>query len=118
MDDIDSFNESLMGLSREHVQIMRYVTLKITCGEGANAKTIDLKYLILDIMSPYNIILGSLTINSLGAVVSTRYLTLKYLFINGKVGTIRGDQQVARECYLSSLETAREKLALVDAQPS
>ena len=71
---------------------MGYVTLKTTCSEGANAKTIDTNYLIVDTLSPYNIILGRLVINTLGTVMSTRYLTLKYPFIYGRVGTIRGDQ--------------------------
>lgn len=52
-----------------------YVTLKTTCREEADVEIIDVNYLIIDIMSPYNIILGRPTINSLGAVVSTRYLT-------------------------------------------
>lgn len=56
-----------------------------------------------------------LAINTLGAVVSTRYLTLKYFLLYGRVGTIRGDKKVAPECYMSILETAREELALLDA---
>lgn len=67
--------------------------------------------------SPYNIILGCPTINSLGLIESTRYLNLKYSLLDGKVGTIR-DQQAACECYLSSLEITRNELALVNAHPS
>lgn len=52
-----------------------YVTLKTTYREGADVETIDFNYLIIDIISPYNIILGRTTINSLDAVISTRYLT-------------------------------------------
>lgn len=80
---------------------MGYVSLISTCGEGAYAKTINVIYLIMDTMSPYNIIMGRLIINAIRAVISTQYLNLKYPLIDGRVGTIRGDQQVARECYLS-----------------
>lgn len=83
------FNDSLMGLSGEQVQIMGYVTLKTTCDEGDNAKSIDVNYHIINIPSTYNIILGSLTINTLGVVVSTQYLTFKYSFLYGRVGTTR-----------------------------
>lgn len=31
-----------------------------------------------------------------------------------RVGTIMGDEKVARECYLNNLETSRQELALVD----
>lgn len=76
---------------------MGYVTLKTTHDEEANAKTIDIGYLIVDTMSPYNIIIGVPDINALRAVVSTRYLTLKYPLLDGHVGTIRGDQKIAHE---------------------
>lgn len=111
------FNGSLMRLSVEHVQIMGHVTLSTTCIERANAKTIDISYLIVDTMSPYKIILGSPTINALRAVVSTRYLTLKYPLIDARVCTIRRDQQVAPVCYRSILETIGEEFALVDTHP-
>lgn len=93
------FNGSLARLSIKHVQIMGHVTLSTTCSEGVNAKTIDISYLIVDTMSPYKIILGRPTINALRAVMSTRYLTLKYPLIDARVCIIRRDQQVARVCY-------------------
>lgn len=93
MDDIQRFDDSLLGLTGEHVQIMGNVTLKTTCSEEANANIIDASYLIIYTMSPYNIILGHPTINVLGAVVSTRYLTLKYALLDGRVHTIRGDHK-------------------------
>lgn len=97
---------------------MSHGTLKTTCGEAANSKVIDASYLVVDIMSPYNIILGCFAIDPLGAVLSAQYLTLKYLFPERRVRTIWKDQQVTRECYLSILETVREELALVDVHPS
>lgn len=87
---------------------MGYVTLKNTCSEGADANTIDVEYLIIDTVSPYNIILGCLTINALWEVISKWYLTLKYLLLDGRLGTIKENEQVNRECYLISTKTARE----------
>lgn len=37
---------------------MCYVTLKNTCDEGNETKTMDVNYLIVDTMSPNNIFLG------------------------------------------------------------
>lgn len=87
---------------------MGYTTLKATYDEGDDTKTINVNYVIVDIMLPYNIILECTTINILGAVVSTRYITLRYSLLEGRVGTIPGGQQVAREFYLSILETTKE----------
>lgn len=60
---------------------MGHVTLKNTCGEGVDAKAVDVRYLIMDALSSYNIILGRPFINTLEAVNSTLYLVLKYAFI-------------------------------------
>lgn len=57
-------------------------------------------------------------INTLGAVISTRYLTLRYSLLEGRVGTIPGGQQVASEFYLSILETTKEEIILVGAHHS
>ena len=71
----------------------------------------------MDALSLYKIIIGILDINTLGAVISTIYIVLKYPLPGGRVGVIRGDQQIAQYSYLSSLEIDREELALVDAHP-
>lgn len=73
-------------------------------GEGANAKAIDIAYLIMDTLSPYNIILRIPPINELRAFISTLNLVLKYLLPGRRVGTVRENQQIAQECYYSSLE--------------
>lgn len=64
------------------------MTLKTIFGEGIDAKTINFSYLIVYTMSPYNIILVRPPINVIGAVVSTQYLTLKYLLLDERVGII------------------------------
>lgn len=64
------------------------MTSKTTCGDGVNAKEIGFNYLIVHVVSPYNITLGPTTINALGMVISTIYLVLKYPFPKGKIGII------------------------------
>lgn len=76
--DFRVFNGPLIGLSGKHVQVRGHVTLKTTCGEGANTKVIDVSYLIVDALSPYNIVLGRPSKNEPGAVNFTLYLVLKY----------------------------------------
>lgn len=71
--------------------MMGYVTLVTTYEEGADAKTIKFSYIIKDIILYYNIILGRPTINALGAVVSTRCLTLIYSLLDIIAETIQGD---------------------------
>lgn len=44
----------------------------MTCGVGVDSKEIEVNYLIVDTLSPYNIILGRPIANSLGAIISTK----------------------------------------------
>lgn len=63
------FSYSSIRLSGEQVQVTGHMTLETMCGEGANAKAIEVIYLIVDVMSTYNIILGHA---SIGPIISTQ----------------------------------------------
>uniref|UniRef100_A0A2N9GMX4 Uncharacterized protein n=1 Tax=Fagus sylvatica TaxID=28930 RepID=A0A2N9GMX4_FAGSY len=63
-------------------------------------KTVD--FLVVNCPSAYNAIIGRPTLNRLRAVTSTYHLLLKFPTEHG-IGEVRGDQVVARECYLASL---------------
>lgn len=89
---------SLVGLSDKQVQVRGHMTLATTYGEGEDAKEVNVGYLIVDSLSPYNVILGRTNINALRAIISTQYLVLKYPFPGGKVGKIQGDQQIGSPC--------------------
>lgn len=89
----------LIRLSDEHVQLKGYITLKIISGMNANTNMIKVKYLVVDAPSSYNIIMGRYTINLLGVVLSTLYLSMKYLLRNKQFGIIQGDQETSQECY-------------------
>ncbi|XP_021835027.2 uncharacterized protein [Spinacia oleracea] len=54
-------------------------------------------------LTAYNIILGRPTLNRVKAVVVTHLMLMKYVCDKGQVGTIHGDQQLARDCYLTTL---------------
>lgn len=70
-----------------------HVALETTYAEGTKVKAIEASYLIVDAQLPYNFVLGRPSINALETVISIRYLILKYLLPDGRVGTILGDQQ-------------------------
>lgn len=72
-------------MSGEDIQVKEHITLETTSGEGTYTKEIEFSYLIVNAMSPYNIILGRPTINELREVISTEYLVLKYLLLDGRV---------------------------------
>ena len=60
-------------------------------------------FLVVDYLSAYNVILGRPTLNSWKAVTLTYHLMIKFPTDYG-VGELRGDQVVARECYIVMME--------------
>lgn len=66
-----------------------YITLKTVFGEHEHDKEMKLRYLIIDGLSSYNIIIGRSNFNKLGITLSTG---LKCPLSDGQVGVIQGDQ--------------------------
>lgn len=95
----------MVGFSGEHVGIRGYVELRTTFGDGRHAKTLQVRYMVINAHTSYNMIIGRLTLICLGAVVSTLYLTMKYPLDGRAVGVIQADQSTARRCYQDMLKT-------------
>ncbi len=60
-------------------------------------------FLVVNLPSAYNAIIGRPTLNALRVVTSTFHLKLKFPTSN-EVGEIYGDQQAARNCYVASMK--------------
>lgn len=79
-------------------------------GNGTSSKTISMKYIIVDApIAAYDIILGRPSLNELGAIVSTPYLTMKFHSSSGEVVSVRADQEIARQCYVGSLKISHRR---------
>ncbi|GAV58778.1 hypothetical protein CFOL_v3_02311, partial [Cephalotus follicularis] len=63
---------------------------------------VQMTFLVVDTSSSYNAIIRRPSLNLLEAIVSTRHLIMKFPTRFG-VGEVRGDQQVARQCYKTSI---------------
>lgn len=69
------FKGTLVGFSIEHVQVSGHFPIMTTFGSRDHAKSIQVRYLIVIVVSPYNIIIDRPSFNDLEAVLSTLYLT-------------------------------------------
>jgi hypothetical protein len=100
---LQPYHGTLVGFAGEQADVMGHITLLTTFGDKENATTIKVQYLVVrTLCASYNIIIGRPAFNALGAAMSTLYLAIKYPLENRGVGTLRGDQAVARQCYESS----------------
>ena len=62
-----------------------------------------LNFLVIKVVSSYNVILGRTGINTFRAVASTYHLKIKFPYRN-EVGQEKGDQQLAQSCYVAALK--------------
>ena len=91
------FKGSLVGFSGEQVQVLGHLMLPTTFGNSDDARTVRVRYLVINADSPYNIIIGRPSFNALEASLSTLYLTMKFPLGDGRVGTVKGDQGLIRK---------------------
>jgi len=81
-----------------------YIDLHTVFREGSQTKTIPIYFLVVEASTSYNVLLGRPSLNTLGTVVSTPHLAMKFPSPSGNIITIHGDQRLVRECYMASLQ--------------
>ncbi|RDX77432.1 hypothetical protein CR513_42447, partial [Mucuna pruriens] len=110
---LQHLNESqgaLYGFVGECVPIRGTVELDTVFGEGATTKIIPVLYTVVDAEASYNIIIGRLALNRLGAIVSTYHLCMKFP-VGRRICSIWADSKLARRCYEDSLKIGGGPLA-------
>ena len=100
---LEPANTHLRGFSGERVLPLGSIQLVLTLGEPPCQATTTARFLIVDAPSAYNMLLGRPSLNAIKAIPSTYHMIIKFPTVNG-VGTVRGDQRVARECYTASMK--------------
>ncbi|XP_015970390.1 uncharacterized protein LOC107493870 [Arachis duranensis] len=100
--DLMAYLDSLFRLGDTPNRTLCYISLYATFIKGARLNTLSIDYIVVDVNSAYNALIGRTTLNRLSAVVSTPHLCLKFPTVKG-IATIKGDQKLARKCYNESL---------------
>lgn len=107
--DLHSYSEELIGFLGEKIHPDGFVTLYLTLGNRPLTRTIKFDFLVVVASFAYNLILGQLTLNKIGAIISIALLTMKFVTDKGKVEIVKVDQVTGRSCYNSSLETSKKR---------
>ena len=79
------------------------IQLVLTLGDPPCQATTTARFLVVDAPSAYNMMLGRPSLNAVKAIPSAYHMMIKFPTISGE-GMVRGDQHVARECYLASMK--------------
>ncbi|KAK6146452.1 hypothetical protein DH2020_020321 [Rehmannia glutinosa] len=109
----------LVGFTREVVEPEGIITLPLIAGDRPQQATVMIDFLVVRVPSSYNVILGRPGLNKMRAIVSTYHMLMQFPTKHG-VGRVRGDQGVARQCYVTSLKgktKSSETLAIESLEP-
>ncbi|GFY91372.1 hypothetical protein Acr_07g0015680 [Actinidia rufa] len=80
-----------------------WINLPITLGTEPHQTTVWQDFIVVDCPSPYNAILGRPTLGGIKAITSTYHLKMKFPTLTG-IGEVKGDQKVARQCFISAMK--------------
>ncbi|XP_072062217.1 uncharacterized protein [Arachis hypogaea] len=100
--ELRAYPDTFFGLGDTPIKPLDFVPLHTNFGKGMKSKTLSIDFIVVDVASAYNTLIGKTTLNRVGAVVSTPHICLKFPTPEG-IATIRGDQKLARKCYNESL---------------
>ncbi|XP_064957864.1 uncharacterized protein LOC135608754 [Musa acuminata AAA Group] len=97
---------ALTGFTGDSISPLGAVTLPLTLGTQPKSKTVMTTFLVVDLPTAYNAILGRPTLNKVRAVVSTYYQIIKFPTHAG-VGEATGSPRESRRCYFTAVSLGR-----------
>ena len=97
----------MYGFIGDQVEVRGHIELRTTFTDGTTSCTTNIRYLVVNAPSTYNILLGRPALNMIGAVASTRHMKMKLPSLEGTVITIKSDQKEAKKCYENNLKTKK-----------
>ena len=100
---LELVNVHLRGFSGEKVLPLGSVQLVFTLGDPPSQATTTIKFLIVEAPSTYKMLLGRPSLNAIRAIPSAYHMVVKFPTENG-VSMVRGDQRIAKECFLASMK--------------
>ncbi|KAK2996428.1 hypothetical protein RJ639_025248 [Escallonia herrerae] len=107
-DRLRKMDTPLYGFSNHPVAAEGIIALPVAIGTPPAQANFILDFVVVKVPSAYNAILGRPALNQLQAVVSTYHLKMKFPTEQG-IGEVKGDQTIARQCYVTSCRPKKAK---------
>jgi len=99
------------------MEVRGHIDLRTTFTDGTTSRTTNIRYLVVNAPSAYNILLGRPALNRIGAVASMRHMKMKLPSLEGAVITIKSDQKEAKKCHENSLKTKKWVFVVITRPP-
>ncbi|XP_021769838.1 uncharacterized protein LOC110734084 [Chenopodium quinoa] len=89
----------VIGFNGSTVRPEGSIGLPVRLADGPTARDVMAEFLVINVSSAYNAIIGRPIIHDVQAVVSTYHLTIAYVSNLGAVEKVHGGQVMAKSCY-------------------
>jgi len=103
----------MLGFLGQQVHARGFVDLLTTFGAGPAYRTLNVRYILVEADTSYNVLIGRCTLNQLGAVVSTPHMAMKFPAPDGTIVTVKADPKEAQQCYVQSLKVSPYSLKTI-----
>ncbi|VFR02730.1 unnamed protein product [Cuscuta campestris] len=114
--DLKPMRTPLSGFTGDSIEAERVITVPVIIGDGAHKARLKMEFMAVSINCVHNMILGRPGLEDLECVISPYYLCMKFPTPSG-IGVARGDQRLARSCYVRiTKKLPRDETLVVNAQ--
>ncbi|VFQ98592.1 unnamed protein product [Cuscuta campestris] len=114
--DLRPVRTPLSGFTGDYIEAERVITVPVIVGDGAHKAKLKMEFMVVSINCAHNMILGWPGLEDLEYVISPYYLCMKFPTPSG-IGVARGDQKLARSCYVRiTKKLPRDETLVVNAQ--
>lgn len=83
------FKGTLVVFAGKHIQVLDHMPVMTMFGSRLNAKSVKVRYLIVNMAYPYNIFIRRPAFNALKYALSMIYLTMKYLLSSREISMVK-----------------------------
>ncbi|GKV50967.1 hypothetical protein SLEP1_g57644, partial [Rubroshorea leprosula] len=99
---LQRYDGPIYGFNNQPVPVEGILTMNVAFGSGRSYVTPSVRFLVVKMVSSFNVVIGQPTLTEIQAVVSQSHLCMKFPTPTG-IATLRGNQEVARHCYITSV---------------
>ena len=103
---LQPMDRPLIGFGRGRVNPLGTIVFPVRIGEKNKARSLAIRFTVVDIKVSYNAIMVLHLISKIKAVISTHQFLLQDEREDATVGVLRGDQKSARECLINTLKNS------------
>ncbi|XP_021756652.1 uncharacterized protein LOC110721771 [Chenopodium quinoa] len=99
--NLEQVSHPLVGFGGGVINPIWRIDLLVRIGDKKKCKSLVVQFLFLKDLTAYNNVIGRPTLNAIKAVIVPALMLIKFVCEDGSVDTLYGDQQTARDCYLT-----------------